>query len=171
MTTMQPEQYRRADIVLCHSVGIVPWLIRVFQRLRYRKGDAPFWSHAAMLVAPHPDGDGDWLVVEATARGVQFAYLSSLGEHEVLDAGLDARGRELAAAYAELTLGAHYGFLTIASIVVNLLTPVILQVTRPGTFICSGLVGHSLEHGGYSFPVRWETDEVMPADLAYLFRR
>lgn len=165
---MQP-----GDIVLCHSSGVLPWLIRVFERLRYRKGSEPRWNHAAMLVYPAADNVPgefeDWCVIEAEVHGVQYAWLSSMGEHIVLDSRLDQRGRDLAVAYANVALGSNYGFLTIASIIVNLLTPAIWQVTRPGTFICSGLVAHALEHGGYFFPLKWETDEVMPADLAFLF--
>ena len=169
--TLQPSEYKPSDIVLCHGTGVLPWLIRAFQAIRYRKGNERHWNHAALLVRPHPDADGDWIIVEAEARGAQYAYLSSLGEYEVLSCGLDDRGRDLSVDFAELTLGAKYGVLTIASIVVNLCTPVFWQVTRPGTFICSGLVAHALEHGGYFFPLKWEADEVMPADLAFLFRR
>ena len=167
--TLAPEQYRAGDIVLCHSRGILPWMIRFFQRLRYRKGPMTFWSHAALLAAPDADLPGEWLVIEAETHGVQHAWLSSLGEYVVVSPGMDDRGRDIAVAFAERAVGSRYGFLTLASIAINLVLPVIWQVTRPGTFICSGLVAHSLEHGGYFFPVRWEADEVMPADLAFLF--
>jgi len=164
-----------ADIVLCHGTGLIPWLIRVGQRIRYKKGQEPNWNHAALLVAPIPtvkpydDGQEDWMVIEAGARGVHHALLSEFGDYTVLDSELDWRGRKLAVEFAERVLGSRYGFLTIGSIIVNLLTPVLWQVTRPGTFICSGLVAHALEHGGFMFPVKWEADEVLPADLAWLF--
>jgi len=166
---------RPGDIVVCHGTGFIAWMIRVMERLRYRKGSAPHWNHAALLVAPIPyvrpyaDGKQDWMVIEATGKGVVHALLSELGEYEVLDSELDARGRTIAVEYAEITLGSRYGFLTIASIAVNLLLPTSWQVTRNGTFICSGLVAHALEHGGHFFPIKWEADEVMPADLAWLF--
>ena len=163
------------DIVVCHGIGFTSWLIRVMERIRYRKGAEPNWNHAALLVAPVPgarpyaDGREDWVVIEAESHGVQHALLSELGEYIVLDSKLDWRGRKLAVEFAERVLGSKYGFLTIASIVVNLLTPVVWQVTRPGTFICSGLVAHALEHGGCMLPVKWEASQVMPADLAWLF--
>ena len=163
------------DIVVCHGEGLVSWMIRSMERIRYRKGSAPHWNHAALLVAPIPyvkpygDGEQDWMIIEAGAHGVQHALLSELGEYNILDSKLDRRGRRLAVEFAETALGSRYGFLTIASIVINLLLPVVWQVTRPGTFICSGLVAHALEHGGHIFPLKWEADEVMPADLACLF--
>lgn len=167
---MQP-----GDIGLCHSLGFLPRLIRVMQRLRYHNGrPCARWSHAFMLVEPvsELDGDGwrDWVIIEAESKGVQFSWLSQMGEYVILDSGQDQRGRELALRFADRALGSKYGFFTLLSIAVNLILPTSWQVTRTGTFICSGLVAHALEHGGYIFPLKWEADEVMPADLACLFR-
>ena len=163
------------DIGLSHSRGVLPWLIRVFQRLRYRKGGAPHWNHAFLLVCPDPANMAgefeDWIIIEAEAHGVQCSYLSEKGEFEIMDSRLDDRGRELAIAYAEQALGSEYGFWTIASIAANLLLPTGIQVTRSGTFICSGLVAHAMEHGGHVFPLKWEADEVMPADLSWWFTK
>jgi len=49
---------------------------------------------------------------------------------------------------ARLWVGAEYGFLTIASIVTTMITPISINVMKPGTLICSALAALALHSGG-----------------------
>lgn len=74
--------------------------------------------------------------------------------------------------FARGEVGAHYGFLTIASTGLEIVTPDWLHVPirRPGTWICSALGAEALRYGGWYH--RWETiyepwpSEVLHALLA-----
>jgi hypothetical protein len=150
------------DFVLIHGNGFISRAIRFGQRLRVRK---PFnyWNHAAVVMGGL--SDGGLLVIEAGAHGVQWGKVIPGPDAQVVSApgGLAACG------FAKAAVGRRYGFLTIASIILDLLTPRFIDVKRPGTFICSGLVARALEHGGYILPMGWDPDQVMPAELGQHF--
>src|SRR2546421_12307289 len=66
------------DMLLTHRSGIVPRLIRLGERRRFRGSRRTFahWSHAALLV------DGQGALVEAETRGVELSPLSKYRERE-----------------------------------------------------------------------------------------
>lgn len=69
--------------------------------------------------------------------------------------------------FARGEVGAHYGFLTIASTGLEIFTPDWLHVPirRPGTWICSALGAEALRYGGWYH--RWpDIYAVTPAQLA-----
>lgn len=64
-------------------------------------------------------------------------------------------GRTLRFARGEV--GAHYGFVTVGSIAIDLVTPSWLHFPfrRPGTWICSAIAAEALRYGGWYH--RWPT--------------
>jgi hypothetical protein len=155
------------DIGLSRGTGLVCGLIRLGERIHHPT-TACYWNHAFIFVEPTEGGD-DWHIIQASAEGVEWSLASQRDTYCALDSQLDDRGRELAINFCVVMVGQKYGWVAITSIVLNLATPAWVQFNRPGTFICSGLVAHALEHGGLILPSNWEADEVMPADLAVLF--
>jgi hypothetical protein len=152
------------DLVFCHSEGIVGHGIRLVERFRRDwvpsslapSTEAPGddWNHVAVLMgcngeAGHP---WSWTVGQAEAHGVTVgASLEDIapgGKYEVvaLPTGVD---RVRVAAFVKSQVGSRYGFVTIASILITLLTPRFLNVMLPGTWICSAVAGEAMRYGGW----------------------
>lgn len=153
------------DVVLCHGRGLVSKLIRFGEALPWRAGS--YWNHAAILLSA--TASKDWLVAQATAKGVERSLLSTIcpdGRYVLAQAPLTDDGRALAVSYAQECLGVRYGWVTILSIVLNLLTPraIRIDIRSSGTLICSALVARSWEHGGWDCP--GDPFEISPAELA-----
>lgn len=153
-----PIAAKPGDIFIAHSKGILAWLIRVGTRSK--------WNHAGVIVKAGIDP----LVVQAEARGVSepvpFSTVAPGGYTAILPcpAGVDHWS---VAEFALGQSGTPYGFLTIASIVLTIVTPVFIHFNfrRGDTFICSALVAFALLAGGWLH--KW-TDyyQVTPAQLA-----
>lgn len=176
MGTIPPETAEPGDLVFCHSAGVVGAGIRLaefFRRDWYesklgitrseRPGD--FWNHVAVLtqVVGTPD---NWMVIQAEGKGVAAAKLGTVapgGKYEIvrLPKGLDP-GKVVR--FMNAQTGSHYGFVTIASILVTLLTPRFFNVMLPGTWICSAVAGEALRFGGWLHD--WsDVYQVTPAQL------
>ena len=128
--------------------------------------------------------EGDWralvnnctnaVIIEAGAHGVGTAFLVSVGDYIIVSAdsfplsGGSSKTLDRAAmlSFARAAVGARYGFLTIACIVINIFTPRIISFRRPGTLICSGLGMRALEHGGAVSPV--DPFQITPGEVAQL---
>lgn len=175
--TITPQQGRPGDAVFCSGTGLVDRAIQLGQKLR-RLGPYTKWNHVAWLDHPVLDDSGaimDWVLGQALSGGVEIGQLLSarglgieivpLEAFPVLVAGetLD-RDRHLANLRAEV--GDKYGFLTIASVVVNILTPkwVRLDFRRSSTWICSGLFSWGL-HGAGGL-IESDVYQIMPAEVA-----
>lgn len=158
---MKPEEARPGDIVLAHTTGTVARLIRWAQRIRFK--DAT-WNHAAVVVRSGPDP----LCSQATGRGVMISRLSRVapGGRYLIVANPAPYPME-SALFAMRSAGVRYGFLTIASIALNLFTPRAIRIDfrRDGTLICSALVGLALLAGGWLVPVR-DYYAISPAEVA-----
>lgn len=140
------------DIVLFHNKGMIPWLIRFGQWIR-RRGPWDEWNHAAIIVDPAKGS-----IYQAEARGVIYIddalegesnfEIFPLGGFPTFD-GLTIDPVKVLA-FAKAQVGDRYSFLTIASIIVNLLTPRFLHLDfrKDRTYICSGLVACALWAGG-----------------------
>lgn len=175
------------DLLLCRSTGPVGWLIRFGERVRYYgwwrslgwlarailrlnppdEPDEPAWgNHIAIHI-------GDGLVVEALAQGVVVTPLAhyQAGRYRVVRlaacrpavtdverAAAVAFAREMAARHAK------YGWLSIASIILQLVTPVRLDVSFDGAVICSALGAQAWEHAGVILPTL-SSLTTMPADF------
>lgn len=110
--------------------------------------------------------DGD--IIEALGRGVTAGNISKSTGSDYVYVRIEATDPDRAemAAFAHEQIGWQYGVLTIASIVLSLLTTARLRFGLLGTEICSGLVARMLERGTYIWV---DPASIMPADLASFF--
>lgn len=151
------------DLVFCHSKSIVSKAIRLGEWLRFRKGST--YSHVAIV--NERNANGGWTVIQATARGVTstglLADVAGPGTFQVvpLPDGIDPDDvRQFALDQA----GDRYGWVTIVSIVLTLLTPRFLNVMRSYTWICSAVAGESLRFAGWYHS--WGDErQVLPSQL------
>jgi uncharacterized protein YycO len=156
------------DFILTHSSGIYGTLIRVGERLRYMGKEKIFahWSHSAIFV----NDTGD--IIEALGGGVQKRNISVYRgtEYVVVHLPRDTseKDRSEVVAFASYSLRQGYGWLTIVSIALNLLSGSKLGFGVDGQQICSALVARCIERIGEIFTEN-EPWHMMPADLAKHF--
>jgi hypothetical protein len=152
------------DFLLTHGTAWTSRLIRFGQRIRYRGKNRPFayWSHAVAVVSDSGE------IVEALGNGVEKGSISKyLGsDYSYVRIKASKEDRDEMAAFACRQVGNEYGYLTIVSIALALLTSGRLRFGLSGAEICSGLVARMLERGVYSWV---DPPSVMPADLARFF--
>jgi hypothetical protein len=156
------------DFILTHSTGIYGRLIRLGEALRYWGKENVFahWSHAAIFI--NEGGD----IIEALGGGVQQRNISVYKKTEYVVVHLPRTtaplDRKQAIDFAEFCIDDKYGWLTILSIALCLLSTAKIGFQVDGQQICSGLVARSLERTGVIFA---EDDpwRIMPADLAKQF--
>jgi uncharacterized protein YycO len=159
---------RQGDFILTHSTGLYGTLIRFGEGLRYWGTDAQFahWSHAAIFV------DDDGTIIEALGGGVQKRNISVYRDTEYVVVYLPEStcrpDRQHAGDFAEFCLSDKYGWLTIVSIGLSLLTGGKFGFGIDGQQICSALVARSIERIGEIFKES-EPWHIMPADLAKHF--
>jgi hypothetical protein len=163
----QAGSFKPGDFILTHEKGWVHGLIRYGQSLRYRGKNRKHnrWSHAALIVTP----DGG--LIEAVGKGVRRSHLDkyqSIEYHLVnIDAYADERDRQQIVKFAESCLRHHYGYLTLASISLNLLLGGRINFSFERQIICSALVARALERSDVIF--KKSPQHIMPADLAHYF--
>ncbi|HEX7355258.1 MAG TPA: hypothetical protein VF288_10550 [Mycobacteriales bacterium] len=107
-------------------------------------------------------------VIQADGAGVVESDLSSVGGALTFLRPPAGAEPSRTVAFARGEVGAHYGFLTIGSIAVDILTPSWLHVPvmRPGTWICSAFAAEALRFGGWYH--RWpDIYQVTPAELLH----
>ncbi len=159
---------RPGDFILTHSTGVYGRLIRFGEALRYRGPDKVFahWSHAAIFA----DESGN--IIEALGGGVQKRNIAVYDGTEYvvvhLPPATSTIDRQQAVDFAEFSLNDPYGWLTIVSVSLCLLTGAKLSFGVDGQQICSALVARSLERIGEIFTEN-EPWHLMPADLAKHF--
>jgi uncharacterized protein YycO len=151
------------DFILTHGTSWTSRMIRWGEAIRYRGADKPFarWNHAAIFI--NEQGD----IIEALGGGVQQRNISIYKDTEYhvvhLENVLDVN-RTHEVEFAQACLHNHYGWLTIVSIALSLLTGSKLGFGVDGQEICSALVARCLERTGEIFPT--DPWHIMPADLA-----
>lgn len=132
-------------------------------------GDIPeyaYWSHAGIIL----NSEGD--MAEALSRGVErwnmekyrdtpYAIIDTHPSNEDLDQMLEFVKSVLEARY-------RYGYLTIASIIVTLLTGSKIVISKTSTAICSGMSSETLTRRGLIFPV--PPSHMTPGMLGRKFR-
>ena len=154
------------DFILTHGTSWTSRMIRFGQTLRYTGPDKTFarWNHAAIFI--NEKGD----IIEALGSGVQqrnIAVYRDTEYHTVhLENVIDAN-RTHEVEFAQACLHEHYGWLTIVSIALSLLTASKFGFGLDGQEICSALVARCLERTGEIFPT--DPWHIMPADLAKYF--
>lgn len=161
-TMLDPEP---GDFILTHGGELFSELIRIGQQLRFHGPDRQFtyWNHAALIVS------SDGAIVEALGTGVQRRSLADYDptQYTVVRITASKEDRAEAAAFAEHCVGEPYGFTTIVSIGLSLLTGAKFSFGFNGQLICSGLVARALERTTAIFDD--EPSHIMPAQLAKLF--
>jgi len=160
---------RSGDLLFVHQPGLFPGLIRFGERLRHQWEPGAQWNHVAILNQQTAMG---WTVVEATGSGVHLNLQSRVthgGEWESKIVPVTGLANvEKVVRFVRSQIGARYGFLTIAAIVFDVLTPkaVHVDVRRDSTWICSSLAAAALLAGGWWPTPFWQdVYQVSPAEL------
>jgi len=160
-----PTKYVPGDFILVSSKGILAKFIRFGQFIRYHGKMKPFahWNHAAMII------DEGGTIVEAVGRGVIVSNISEYKdvEYYYVTTKLNKQSRDQTVSACKSFIKDKYGFLTILSIALELLTGIKMQFTNSNTMICSAVVAQSLWAGGIVFDRN--PYQMMPADLAASF--
>lgn len=158
------QEMRKGDFLLTHGDYLVSRLIRFGQRLRYEQQYAR-WNHAVLVLSE------DGRIAEALSQGV---VETNIADYEGKDyylvrlQGVSEEDREEMMTFANAVLSSpdrtEYGWLTIVSIILTLLTGSKLVFGMVGTAICSGFVAEALVRTGVIFEK--PPSHMMPADLA-----
>jgi hypothetical protein len=155
------------DFILTHGFYFFSRLIQFGQALRYPLRYA-YYNHAALVI------EDDGTLAEALSRGVVRTHISAYDErfyyHVPTGWLATPHDREQIRAFAcdVLAKRERYGWLTLASVSVALLTGSTIQFARNGTAICSGFVAEALRPAGYNWAK--SAPFMLPADLAKEFR-
>jgi hypothetical protein len=147
-------EYKPGSLVFCHSTDIVGRGIRWAEWTRFKRGST--YNHVATLRDWHEDGQdpagGYWTVIQAEARGVTgHRELDSVcpgGFYTIVEQPQTVRVDDQLAFLVD-QIGARYGFITIGSIVVNLILPQFISFQMPSTWICSAVAAEALRVGGW----------------------
>lgn len=153
------------DLLLVAHDSIMAKLIRLGQRIRYRGDRRQFaWCNHACIVVDKIR------LVEQQARGGTIVMLAEYAYKDVALVHPDFTQTEAneVALFAMWTVGIGYGWLTIAGIVLDLLSGFKLSIGSGLRMICSVAASRALEHGGIYTP-DVAAGVVLPADLARLF--
>lgn len=160
-----PKKFIPGDFILTHSEAIPGKVIRLGEFIRYHGDmrDFSHWNHSALIVSE------DGKLIEAVGRGVSYGHINDYlnQEYYVVNTKLNKQSQQQAINAAKSYLDDKYGWVTIISLTIELLTGVRIQFSTSNSIICSALVAMSLWAGGYVFdrnPL-----QMMPADLAAAF--
>jgi uncharacterized protein YycO len=161
----EPAKFNPGDFILVSTTGILAKFIRFGQFFRYHGKMKPysFWNHAAMIV------DTDGTIIEAAGRGVRYNNIEEYKdvEYYLVNTKLNQQSRNQTVAACKSFVKDKYGWFTILSIALQLLTGIEFQFSFGSSIICSALVAQSLWAGGYIFDQN--PFQMMPADLAAAF--
>jgi hypothetical protein len=156
------------DLFLSHArAGWGSALIRVGQRLRYHGASRRYawWNHAGAFLG------SDGTIVEALGSGVQVRNISryAANDYAVVRIVADPHDRAQMVRFYQHHADARtaYGYLTLVSIGITLVTGSKLVFARHATAICSGLCAAGLTRGDYL--LEQATVSTTPADLARMF--
>lgn len=154
------------DFILTHGRALTSRMIRFGQRLRIRGDDRRYthWNHAAVIVG------SDGAIVEALGKGVARRNLADYvpTEYHVVHIDASEKDRDQVVKLAEWALDSPYGYLTIVSISISLLTGGKFTFAFEGQHICSGLAARALERTDAIF--NRTPSHIMPADLAKYYK-
>ena len=157
-----PTKFVPGDFILVSTKGILAKCIRVGQVLRYHGKMRAYshWNHAAMII------DSNGTIVEAVGRGVRISNINEYQESEyyLVSTKLNKQNRDQAVAASKSFVKDKYGWFTILSIILQLVTGIEFQFSFGNSVVCSGVVAQSLWAGGVIFDSN--PYQMMPADLA-----
>jgi hypothetical protein len=162
---VHPGAPRPGDFILTHGNEWTSKLIRFGQSLRYRGALAKYtyWNHTALIV------DTKGAIVEALGTGVALRSIHDYEPTQYTVVRIDAteEDRLQAATFARSCVGSEYGWVSIVSIAISLLTGGGFAFAIDGQLICSGLVARSLERTTAIF--KHDPARIMPAELAEIY--
>ena len=157
--------FQPGDFILTHSKAIPGKVIRAGEFIRYHGSmrDFSHWNHSALII------DNKGTLIEAVGRGVSYGHIDEYKdvEYYLVSTNLNEQSQKQAVDAATSFLNDKYGWTTIISLTIELLTGIKIQFSSSNSIICSALVAMSLWAGGYVFdrnPL-----QMMPADLAAAF--
>ena len=161
----EPTTFNPGDFILVSTRGVLAKFIRFGQFLRYhgQMKDYSFWNHAAMII------DESGTIIEAVGRGVRSSNISEYKdvEYYLVNTKLTKQNRDQVIVACKSFLKDQYGWFTIISIAIELVTGIKLQFSLNNSMICSAVVAQSLWAGGIIF--NRNPYQMMPADLASAF--
>ena len=153
---------RPGDFVFCYSNGLAAKIIRFGEWLRFRRGT---WNHVAIV---HKVEMGRVYVIQAEARGVTdcrtIDEIAPGGHYEVRR--LRNVDPEQVVAFARQEVGSKYGWLSIVSTALDLITPLwFVAFRRAFSWICSALAGEAARCGGWLH--RWADSYTVTPQALY----
>ena len=150
------EMAQPGDIGFAHSDGIFGKLIRFGERIRW--GENPsHWNHAfivdrVVMEGTIENGDVKFItyIIQAEPSGVtNDKRIESVGAYTLIEP-FPSQSRSQILEFARAQVGSKYGWATIISVAIDIITPNWFpSFRRAGTFICSALVAESLRFGGW----------------------
>jgi hypothetical protein len=156
---------RPGDFVLTHGDHWTSRLIQAGQALRYH-GDSrryTYWNHTAIF------SNDTGHIIEALGAGVVERHISVYDpcDYHVVFLRMADLDRDQVVAFARYCRDQEYGYLTIASLALSLVSGSTVTFGVDGQEICSGLVARALERAGEIFPE--EPWHATPAGLAKFY--
>lgn len=145
------------NFVVTHGNDFFDTLIHIFTM--------SYWNHAALIV------ETNGTLIELTTGGIRKKNIADYPPKDIHIVAIDMSNedRKQVREFAEVMLKRHptYGFLTIASIALKIMTMSRLVIKLDGTLICSEFVARALAQGG----IIWDKDPslITPADLYTTF--
>jgi hypothetical protein len=133
------------DLVFFDSPGKVAWALKVAQRIRWRGNK----NHVAWLDRFE---NGSWYIGQAEGSGVTIDKKLELGIWDRVTNLPPGCSHSLTLEFLRAQVGRKYGFLTIVSIFLTLLSPKFVNVMAPDTWICSAVIGEGVRFGGWYHP-------------------
>lgn len=157
---MPQQAINPGDFFLVHGDTWISRVIQFGQSLRFRNSPFNYWTHAGLFT----DTDGN--IIEALGTGVTERHINYYKNEKYIIVHIYAsdEDRMEAVRFAQACLNQQYGWITIASIALSLLSGLRFSFGFDGQEICSGLVARSLERTPAIFPR--DPSHIMPADLA-----
>ena len=154
---------RRGDIFLTRGSGFVDSAIRYVEKKKLG-AKAAKWNHAGIIVSDIGN------TIEMQAKGAVIGNIRKYTDYVILPIVLteDQRNSIVQFAVEAHEKSAKYGWLTDASIAIDVLTHAKFELRREDTLICSELAALCLFHAGVDIPAV-DFGEVTPADLASWF--
>lgn len=157
-------RWQAGDILLTHGNSVFAKLIGFGQRLRIHGADRKYawFTHAALVVGPGGE------LVEAMGSGVLRRNADDYRpqDYVVVRTGAEPGDVKEMLEFADwvVDVRSKYGWTTVVSIALTMLTGAKFAFFISGEFICSGFVARTMERTGAIFTR--DSTHVTPADLA-----
>lgn len=163
----RPRGLMPGDFILTRGNALVNRLIHFGQKNSIYGVEPKYASLSHAILVTSEEGH----LAEALTTGVVRTHIDDYWgkSYYIVKLGMSPEDRKQIVRFAEAVVNARtrYGFTTIASIILTLLTGSRLIFGHSGTAICSGFVSEALCRAGYIFPK--PPSHMMPGDLGQMF--